>query len=101
MCRTVYLSVVAVLVSSHFKPNVLSSLELSWFMLTINQIKKKKKNTCLFAFFVEGMDHLTGPTAGNEAWMECCAPAESLRRGKTLNILTTETPGKLTYRIAQ
>lgn len=45
--------------------------------------------------FADGMDHLAGPTAGNEGLMECCAPTESLRRGKTLNILTTEAPGKM------
>lgn len=83
-----------VLVNSDFIPNVLlktvfSSLELSWFMLTINQSKKYLLVWC----FVEGMDHLAGPTAGNEVWMECYAPAETQRRGKTLNVLTTETPG--------
>lgn len=47
------------------------------------------------------MDHLAGPTAGNEGLMECYAPAESLRRVKTLSVLTTETPGKLKYRTVQ
>lgn len=67
-------------------------------MLTIDQSKKKK---LLVWCFVEGMDHLAGPTAGNEGSMECYAPAESLRKGKTLNILTTETPGKLKYGTAR
>lgn len=47
--------------------------------------------------FAEGMDHHAGLTAGSEGSMGCCAPTESVRRGRTLNILTTETPGKMKY----
>lgn len=47
------------------------------------------------------MDHLAGPTAENEGLTECSAPAESLRRRKTLNILIKETPGKLKYKTAR
>ena len=62
-------------------------------MLLIKVQRKKLLVWC----FVEGMDHLAGPTAGNEGSMDCSVPAESLRREKTLNILTIETPGKADY----